>query len=70
LVQIGTELVRDVLESVCDRVADAGFLVIDDYGVWQQGAHRATDALLAGIDLRHELLAVDFTARLWQKPIH
>jgi hypothetical protein len=49
------------------RLARGGVLILDDYGYWQ-GARRAADEYLAGLDKPLLLNRIDHTARIALKP--
>jgi O-methyltransferase len=49
------------------RLAPAGVLILDDYGYWQ-GARRAVDEYVGGLDAPLLLNRIDHTARIALKP--
>ncbi|MBV9355241.1 MAG: class I SAM-dependent methyltransferase [Chloroflexi bacterium] len=59
--------VRTCLESLYDRVAPGGVVVIDDYGHWP-GCRLATDDFLRERQIRTPLVRVDSARRYFRKP--
>ncbi len=57
------ESTKHELEQLYPLLVPGGFLIIDDYGHWQ-GARRAVDEYLAGLDQPMFLHRVDSTGRL------
>ncbi len=58
---------RHELVHLYPRLAPGGVLILDDYGYWQ-GARRAVDEYLAGLDEPLLLNRIDHTARIALKP--
>jgi O-methyltransferase len=61
------ESTKHELEHLYPRLARGGVLILDDYGYWQ-GARRAVDEYLAGLDSPLLLNRIDHTARIALKP--
>lgn len=61
------ESTKAELEMLYPRLTPGGVLIIDDYGHWQ-GARRATDEYLSGLQRPPLLVPVDYTARVAVKP--
>ena len=55
------------LQHLYPRLASGGVLLIDDYGHWQ-GARKAVDEYLAGLDHPVFLARTDYTGRSAMKP--
>jgi hypothetical protein len=61
------ESTKHELVHLYPRLAGSGVLILDDYGYWQ-GARRAVDEYLAGLDAPLLLNRIDHTARVALKP--
>lgn len=61
------EPVKLCLETLYDRVASGGFIVIDDYGYWK-GCKKAIDEFLEAKQIKANLIKIDQTGVYFQKP--
>jgi len=59
--------VKTCLESLYDRVASGGYVVLDDYGYWP-GCRLATDEFLRERGIAAPLIRVDAARRFFRKP--
>jgi hypothetical protein len=58
--------VKFCLETLYDRVADGGFVVVDDYGHWQ-GCRKAVDEFRAQRGITGDLVRVDYSGVFFRK---
>ena len=59
--------IAHTLETLWPRVSRGGIVIIDDYGHFE-GARKAVDEFLAGLDQKLLMHRIDYTGRLLQKP--
>ena len=60
------ESTKHELETLYDRLAVGGILIIDDYGHWI-GARKAVDEFIANKGIRIFLSRIDYTGRIGVK---
>lgn len=58
---------REVIDPLYDKVAPGGFIIVDDYGIYEQ-ARDAIHDFWASQGLAPEMIKVDASCHYWRKP--